>query len=269
MSTTPILNVEHLSKAFGAVKALDDVSVQVEPGQIASIIGPNGAGKTTLFNAISGFAPADSGRVEFDGRDITRTAPHVTARMGLVRTFQSARPLRDSSILENVMAGTYLHGRGGVLASLLPVPSVRRAERERAQMAAESLERVGLLRESHRYPDELSAGQLRLLEIARALVTGAKVLLLDEPAAGLNKTETARLETNLKQIRESGITVLLVEHDVDLVLRVSDHVTVLDFGRLLRRGTPTEIRTDPAVAAAYFGIGDSSTPAGSPEGAVS
>lgn len=269
MNTAPILNVDRVSKAFGAVKALDEISLRVQPGQIASVIGPNGAGKTTLFNAISGFAPADSGRVELDGNDITRTPPHLTARLGLVRTFQSARPLHDSNVLENVLAGTYLHGRGGVLASLLPMPSARRSERSRVRLAAESLERVGLLDERGRYPDELSAGQLRLLEIARALVTGAKVLLLDEPAAGLNKAETARLEGNLHQIRESGITVLLVEHDVDLVLRVSDHVTVLDFGRLLRRGTPAEIRNDPAVAAAYFGIGDSSTVAEPEHGGVS
>ena len=234
---TALLRAEGISKSFGAVKAVDGVDLRVRPGEIVAVIGPNGAGKTTLFNALSGFAPADSGTVVLDGHDITRAPAHRIARLGLVRTFQAARPLRNATVLDNVLAGTYLHGRGGLWASLVPTPGVRRHENELLD----------------RCRDTLAAGQLRLLEIARGLAAQPRALLLDEPAAGLNRVETEGLERILREIREAGTAVLLVEHDVDLVLRVSDHVTVLDFGRPLRQGSPEEVRHDPAVAAAYFG----------------
>lgn len=256
MNTQPLLHAEGIGKAFGMVKAVSGVSLAVSPGQISSIIGPNGAGKTTLFNALSGFSPADEGTVTLDGRDITRLAPHKIARLGLVRTFQTARPLRNATVLENVLAGSYLHGRGGVWGSLIPTLKLRRAEHQLVDNCLATLASVGLLEESDRYPDELAAGQLRLLEIARGLAAAPRVLLLDEPAAGLNKVETARLEKTLLGIKEAGTAVLLVEHDVDLVLRISDHVTVLDFGQLLRQGNPEDIRRDPAVAAAYLGTDD-------------
>ena len=257
--TTSLLEARDIGKAFGAVKAVDGVSLSVAPGEIASVIGPNGAGKTTLFNALSGFSPADRGSVILDGRDITHLSPNRIARLGLVRTFQTARPLRTATVLENVLAGSYLHAKGGVLSALLPLGRVRTHERALVQDCVDTMTFVGLIDERDRYPEELSAGQLRLLEIARGLAANPRVLLLDEPAAGLNKIETTRLEATLHGIRERGIAVLLVEHDVDLVLRVSDHVTVLDFGRLLSQGVPAHIRNDPAVAAAYFGAPDEAT----------
>jgi branched-chain amino acid transport system ATP-binding protein len=256
MTTSPLLEVQGVSKSFGAVKAVDDLSLRVNQGESAAVIGPNGAGKTMLFNAISGFSHADSGTVTLEGQEITRLTPPKIARLGLVRTFQSARPLRTATVLENVLAGAYLHGTGGLLSSLLPTPRVRRAEQRLVDDCLAILEAIGLGAQAGSYPGELAAGQLRLLEIARGLASRPKLLLLDEPAAGLNKEETARLEQTLQSIRAEGTAILLVEHDVDLVLRISDHVTVLDFGRLLRQGSPEEIRHDPAVAAAYFGTED-------------
>jgi ABC-type branched-subunit amino acid transport system ATPase component len=256
MSTQPLLRVDGISKSFGAVKALDNLSLQVGAGDIAAVIGPNGAGKTTLFNAVSGFSAADAGSVTLAGRNITRLAPQRIARLGLVRTFQAARPLGNATVLENVLAGAYLHGRGGLWSSLLPTPGVRRAEGRLVDDCLRILEAIGLRDEATLYPGELAAGQLRLLEIARGLASRPQLLLLDEPAAGLNQEETGRLEQTLLQIRANGTGILLVEHDVDLVLRISDQVTVLDFGKLLRQGTAEEIRHDPAVAAAYFGTED-------------
>jgi branched-chain amino acid transport system ATP-binding protein len=251
--TSPLLQVEEVSKAFGAVRALDNVSLSVGKSDIAAVIGPNGAGKTTLFNALSGFGPADSGTVHFAGHDITRMPPHMIAQQGLVRTFQSARPLRTATVLENVLAGAHLHSKGGLFASLVPMPHIRRTDREVLLDCFQILDAMGLTDKRDRYPGELAAGQLRLLEIARGLASRPRLVLLDEPAAGLNQEETTRLERTLLDIRANGTAILLVEHDVDLVLRISDHVTVLDFGRLLRHGGPEAIRHDPAVAEAYFG----------------
>lgn len=253
MTASALLRAAGITKHFGAVKAVDGVDLAVSPGEIAAVIGPNGAGKTSLFNVLSGFGVADTGSVVLDGHDITRMPPHRIARLGLVRTFQTARPLRNATVLENVLAGSYLHRRGGLWSALLSTPGLRRHEDELVERCRQTLAAVGLLGELDHYPDELAAGQLRLLEIARGLAAQPRVLLLDEPAAGLNKAETERLERTLRQIRETGTAVVLVEHDVDLVLRVSDQVTVLDSGRPLRHGRPEEIRDDPAVASAYFG----------------
>jgi branched-chain amino acid transport system ATP-binding protein len=257
--TTPLLEAREVGKSFGAVKAVDGVTLAVSAGEIASVIGPNGAGKTTLFNALSGFSAADKGTVSLDGRDITRLPPNRIARLGLVRTFQTARPLKNATVLENVLAGTYLHSKGGMWHSLFPVGRVRTSEQKLVKRSIDILTSVGLAEELDRYPRELAAGQLRLLEIARGLAAGPRVLLLDEPAAGLNKVETGKLEQTLRIIRDEGTAVLLVEHDVDLVLRISDRVTVLDFGKLLSQGSPEEIRNDPAVANAYFGSGETVT----------
>lgn len=251
-----LLEATGIRKSFGSVVAVDGVDVSVDAGEIVSVIGPNGAGKTTLFNALSGFSAADSGSVTLDGQDITRLSPNRIARLGLVRTFQTARPLREATVLENVLAGGFLHARGGVLAALLRTPAFQRRERDQVDEAHRILELVDLTQHAARRPDELAAGQLRLLEIGRALAARPRVLLLDEPAAGLNRVETGYVERALRELRESGIAVLLVEHDVDLVLRVSDRVAVLDFGRPLAAGMPAEIRANHAVAAAYFGTDD-------------
>jgi branched-chain amino acid transport system ATP-binding protein len=250
---TSTLSVRNLTRSFGAVRAIDDVALEVGPGDIAGVIGPNGAGKTTLFNTISGFSAPDQGSVVFEGADITRMAPHRIAARGLVRTFQTTRPLHTSTVRENVVAGTHLRSSGGLLSSLVTTPRVRRSEREAAELADTLLATTGLDHAADAYPRELGGGQLRLLEIARALATRPTVVLLDEPAAGLNQTETRHLEKTLLAVRDQGVTLVIVEHDVELVFRLCDHVTVLDFGRVLRHGAPAEVRADPAVAEAYFG----------------
>jgi branched-chain amino acid transport system ATP-binding protein len=254
--TDALLKAVGIRKSFGSVTAIDGVDVSVSAGEIVSLIGPNGAGKTTLFNALSGFGRADQGTVLFEGRDITALAPDRIARLGLIRTFQSARPLREATVLENVLAGGYLHGKGGVLASLLRGPGFHIREQELIESSLQILESVNLIDSRNHFPGELAAGQLRLLEIGRALSARPKALLLDEPAAGLNRVESDHVEHTLLGLRESGMAILLVEHDVDLVLRLSDRVTVLDFGRPISAGTPAEVRADPVVAAAYFGTDD-------------
>jgi branched-chain amino acid transport system ATP-binding protein len=248
-----LLVAEGVGKQFGALQALSDVNLEVPEGSIVGLIGPNGAGKTTMFNALSGFSPASSGTVRFAGRDITRLRPHQIAKLGLVRTFQTARPLRNETVLENVLTGTHLTGRTTIFGSLFTSRRAVQEERDHLTTAYELLERVGLGGYAESYPNELAAGQLRLLEIARALAAGPRLVLLDEPAAGLNQVETRALEETLIQLRAGGTTVVIVEHDVELVLRLCDSVTVLDFGKVLTAGKPNEIRNDPAVAEAYFG----------------
>jgi branched-chain amino acid transport system ATP-binding protein len=248
-----LLVAEAVSKKFGALQALGDVNLEVPEGSIVGLIGPNGAGKTTMFNALSGFSPASSGTVRFAGRDITRLRPHQIAKLGLVRTFQTARPLRNETVLENVLTGTHLSGRATIFSSLFTSRRTVREERAHLATAYELLDRVGLGDYAESYPSGLAAGQLRLLEIARALAAEPRLVLLDEPAAGLNQVETRALEETLVQLRAGGTTVVIVEHDVELVLRLCDSVTVLNFGRVLTSGAPDQIRNDPAVAEAYFG----------------
>jgi branched-chain amino acid transport system ATP-binding protein len=248
-----LLQVTGLCKSFGAVRAMRSVSLEVEAGQVAGVIGPNGAGKTTLFNALTGFSRADEGTVRFDGADITRLSPHRIAQRGLVRTFQATRPLHSENVRENVVTGTHLSARGGLLAALFTSPRIRRQEVEQREVAEGLLAMTGLADVTEALPRELTGGQLRLLEIARALAARPKLVLLDEPAAGLNQTETRALEKTLLRVRDEGTTLVIVEHDVELVFRLCDQVTVLNFGEVLRGGSPEEIRRDPDVAEAYFG----------------
>lgn len=251
-----LLVVDGLTKSFGALEVTRDVSFSVKAGEILGVIGPNGAGKTTLFNLLTGFLAPDSGRIRFGDRDIGGMRVHRIAALGLQRTFQSSRPLHSETVLDNVVAGTHLRGKGGLLHSLLTTPSAQAEERRHYAEAMRLLDRVGLSDIAGYLPAQLSAGQLRLLEIVRALAGGPRLLLLDEPAAGLNQAETSALEAMLRTVRDDGTTFVVVEHDVELVLRLCDRVMVLNDGAVLLTGPPDEVRHDARVAEAYLGRAD-------------
>jgi len=248
-----VLAVEHLSIAFGGVHAIDDVSLAVREGLVFSIIGPNGAGKTTLFNVISGLYVPLEGRVHFREEDVTGLPPEQLALRGLSRTFQNLQIFFRMSAIENVMVGCHRHETTGVLASLLHLPEVGRQNRQTREAAARALDRMGLSAVAHMPANGLSFGNLKRLEIARALASEPKVLLLDEPAAGCNAVETDEITKIIRGIADDGITVLLVEHEMRLVMQISDYIHVLANGRTLAEGTAAEIRANPAVIAAYLG----------------
>jgi branched-chain amino acid transport system ATP-binding protein len=249
-----ILAAEHLSVSFGGVRAVDDVSLAVEPGVVFSIIGPNGAGKTTLFNLISGLYLPERGRVRLAEADVTALAPEQLARRGLSRTFQNLQIFFRMSALENVMVGRHRHEATGLVADLLHLPAVARQNRATRDAALAALERVGLAAVAERPAASLAYGGLKRLEMARALASEPKLLLLDEPAAGCNAVETAEIETIIRSLAREGITIVLVEHDMRLVMNVSDRVHVLANGRTLAEGTAADVRANPAVIEAYLGI---------------
>ena len=248
-----ILAAEHLSIAFGGVRAVDDVSFNVAPGIVFSIIGPNGAGKTTLLNVISGLYLSQQGRVRFAGEDVTGQVPEQLARRGLSRTFQNLQIFFRMTAVENVMVGRHRHEATGIFADLLHLPGVRRQNRATHAAAAAALDRVGLAAFAARPAASLSYGALKRLEMARALASEPKLLLLDEPAAGCNPVETAEIEAIIRQFTRDGITVVLVEHDMRLVMNVSDRIHVLANGRSLAEGTAAEVRANPSVIEAYLG----------------
>jgi branched-chain amino acid transport system ATP-binding protein len=250
-----LLAAEHLSISFGGVRALDDVSLAVAPGAVFSIIGPNGAGKTTLFNLISGLYAPDRGRVRLAGEDVTALAPEALARRGLSRTFQNLQIFLRMTALENVMVGRHRHEVTGILADLFHLPAVARQNRATRAAAMLALERVGLAAAAARRAAGLSYGGLKRLEMARALASEPRLILLDEPAAGCNAVETAEIEAIIRDLTRDGITVVLVEHDMRLVMSVSDRIHVLANGRTLAEGTAAEVRTNAAVIEAYLGIG--------------
>lgn len=256
-----LLQLEGVTRRFGGLTAVDAVSLEIEPGRVSAIIGPNGAGKTTLFNVISGFLAPSDGRVVFDGHDLTGLAPHRIAALGLVRTFQLVQLFPELSAVENVQVGRHLCTRGGVWAALARPSWARRQAAETRAAAFDLLEFVGLAGRGHVPAGALPYGQQRLLEIARAMAAEPKLLLLDEPAAGLNATETDHLADTIRRIVARGITVLLIEHDVSLVMRLAERIFVLDFGRKIAEGPPAAIQKDEAVIAAYLG-GTEIEPAG-------
>ena len=249
------LEADGVGISFGGVRAVENASLQAAPGQILSIIGPNGAGKTTLFNIISGAYPAQTGRVRLAGEDVTNMSAERLAAKGLSRTFQNLQVFFRMTAAENVMVGRHLHEGRNILAHLLRLPGVAAGERASRARALELLARVGLESAADRPAGALSYGMLKRLEIARALATEPKVLLLDEPAAGCNATETAEIDALIVAIARAGVAVVLVEHDMKMVMGISDRVLVLVHGRVLTQGKPAEVASDPRVIAAYLGTG--------------
>ncbi|HVZ52013.1 MAG TPA: ABC transporter ATP-binding protein [Pseudolabrys sp.] len=248
-----ILSVENLRIAFGGVVAVDGVSFSVEPSEIFALIGPNGAGKTTLFNMVSGLYVPHNGRIHLGGEDVTHLAPQELARRGMSRTFQNLQVFFRMSAVENVMVGRHLHEKRNVLAHLFTLPSVHAQNRATRAEAERLLALVGLADVADKPASSLPYGALKRLEIARALAAEPKILLLDEPAAGCNPVETEEIDAVIKMIAAQGVTVVLVEHDMRLVMRISNRIHVLDRGRTLAEGSADEIRTNPDVIAAYLG----------------
>ncbi len=248
-----LLEVDGLSKSFGGVTAIADLHFEVPPEVVYSVIGPNGAGKTTLFNMLSGIYHPDEGRICFDGEDLIGLRPHRVAQKGVSRTFQNLQLFFNMSVLENVMVGCHLRTGSGLFGAVLRLPRVLREEREVRRWSLEALEFCGLGGLAKRHAGELPYGALKRLEIARALAARPRMLLMDEPAAGLNDTETLEMRKLIRRISGVGTTVLLVEHNMGLVMQVSDRVLVLDYGSRLAEGTPQEIRQNAKVIAAYLG----------------
>jgi len=252
-SGSALLSIEGLGIAFGGVKAVHDVSFSVKPGEIVSIIGPNGAGKTTLFNMISGIYLPGSGRVVLNGKDVTGMEPHLLARRGMSRTFQNLQIFQAMSVLDNAITGYHLQESGSVLADMLGLPGSRRRARAAREGALALLARVGLDRGAEREAGNLSYGALKRLEIARALALSPSILLLDEPAAGCNAVETEEIDHLIAEVAAEGVAILLVEHDMKMVMRISNHIVVLDHGEKITEGDPMQVSRNPAVIAAYLG----------------
>jgi branched-chain amino acid transport system ATP-binding protein len=248
-----ILAIRDIGISFGAVKAVDGVSFSVDEGQIFTVIGPNGAGKTTLFNVISGVYFASRGSVELSGEDVTSLPPDALAARGMSRTFQNLQIFQRMTVAQNVMVGRHLKERRNLFADLLRLPSVGRQNRETRAAALQLLDEVGLRDKADVLAGDLSYGGCKRLEIARALATEPRVLLLDEPAAGCNAVETEEIDRLICCVAQKGIAVVLVEHDMKLVMKISHRILVLDGGRFLAEGTPAEVRDNPVVHQAYLG----------------
>jgi branched-chain amino acid transport system ATP-binding protein len=248
-----VLTIEHITVRFGGLCAVNDVGFTIEERSITAVIGPNGAGKSTLFNVITGVVRPVTGVVRLEGRVISGRPSHELARLGIGRTFQTPEVCREMTVLENVLVGGHAHIKGGLAAQLVSLPWTAQSERRVHTWAREELQRMKLWALRDRLASSLPLGKVRLLELARALVTQPRLLLLDEPASGLNSQEATELARLIQEIRERGITILLIEHNVKFVMDLADQIAVLDDGQLISFGSPGVVRTDRAVIDAYLG----------------
>ena len=248
-----LLNTQDLSKHFGGLVAVDKLNLEVRSGEIHSIIGPNGAGKTTVFNVISGFIQPTAGEIHYAGQSIKDYKPYQLVEMGMARTFQRLELFGGMTVMENIMSGFHTKASSGIFSAGLYLGKVRKEEKRIREKAMEILHFIGLQEKWDRVAAELPYGEQKILELGRALATSPKLLLLDEPAAGLNERETLGMMELINQSRKRGITILLIEHDVKMVINISDWITVLNFGKKIAEGTPDEVRRHPAVIEAYIG----------------